>query len=351
MERPGPERLGDLDLLRLLAILLVVASHIVPGGPKGSPSAHALLLMGILGNGVFFLISGYLLQRGYPSITTAADARHFFNRRAWRIVPLYLVAVIPNLLVLADPGAAISATDLVATLLALQMVLYPAYVSVLALWFIGMIAIFYLCYPLLTYRRPSWRAILLRGAGLFVVMAVIKVTTGLLGGGVFEYFPVFVLGVAAGSIGFLQADAFRSWRRAIAVAAVPAVGVAFLGFTDVGVLEAGGRLSLAVAGTVGAVVGLRLLAIGCFVVLVREAYAALSPWSDRTRALVLAGATASYAVYLFHKPFLAVVAIPLHGASAYAEFAGLALTIPILFVLCFYLQKASDRLAAPYRSR
>ena len=93
------ERLGDLDLMRLLAILLVVAHNvielIVP--LTGSRLFFASELIGALGVGVFFFISGYLLQRGYPSIETSSDACLFFNRRAWRIFPLYWVALLISL--------------------------------------------------------------------------------------------------------------------------------------------------------------------------------------------------------------------------------------------------------------
>lgn len=125
-----------------------------------------------------------------------------------------------------------------------------------------------------------------------------------------------MLGVAAGTTDFLRGDRYRSWRLALAVAAVPAIGYAYLSNADVGGLELAAGLSLPVVMTVGQVVGARIVAILCFVFLVREAYVFLAPRSPRVLYLITAGATASYAVYLFHSPCLAVVASLVRGPPA-----------------------------------
>lgn len=348
MSGRGRERLVDLDLLRLLAIVLVVASHL---DPLSSPFSKAFQLIGILGVGVFFFISGYLLQRGYPSIETTSDAYLFFNRRAWRIFPLYWVALLVFLLLghmVTESGMGISAGDFLAHLLGLQMVLYPSYIDVLTLWFIGMIVVFYLWYPVLVYRRPSFGGLLLRAFAIFVLMGAARAATGLFGGGIFEYFPVFVLGIAAGTTNFLRGDHYRSWRLALAVAALPAIGYAYLSYADVGGLEGAGGFSLSVVMLVGEVVGARLLAILCFIFLVREAYIHLAPRSPWILHMITAGATASYAVYLFHGSYLAVLGF-LIGSPPAAVFVARVASLPVLFAVCYYLQTATDRLIAPVR--
>ncbi len=352
----GRERLVDLDLLRLLAIVLVVSRIAVEDSfdpPEGSPLAHALLVVGFLGVSTFFFISGYLLQRGYPSIATSADARLFFSRRAWRIFPLYWVALLVFLLLsrlVIEPGSEISVGALLAHVLGLQEVLYPAYIDLLLLWFIGAIVVFYLVYPLLVYRRPAVARLLVRALAIFLLMGVVKAGTGLFAGSLFEYFPVFVLGVAAGTTGFLRDDRYRPWRLVLAVVAVPAIGFAYLSHGDIGGLEGAGELSPSVVMTVGRVVGARLVAALCFVFLAREAYVLLAPRSPRVLYLITAGATASYAVYLFHGPWLAVVATLVGGPPA-TVFAASAASLPVLFVVCYYVQTATDRLIAPVRRR
>ena len=254
MSGRGQERLVDLDLLRLLAIVLVVASHLIP--PAETPLYHALRLLGILGVAVFFFISGYLLQRGYPSIATSPDTRLFFHRRAWRIFPLYWVALLFALLVghlIDEAGGVIGPGDLLAHVLGLQMILYPSYITVLAFWFIGSIVLFYLLYPLLVYRDPSVGGLLLRGLAIFLVMGIVRAVAGLFGGGIFTDFPVFVLGIAAGMTDFLQSDRFRSWRLILAVVAVPAIGVAYLTLASDGAAKWGGEISLSLVLSLGSV--------------------------------------------------------------------------------------------------
>jgi len=353
------ERLEDLDLLRLLAIVLVVARVVVEGylaPPEGTPFAVALRLIGLLGAGLFFFISGYLLQRGYPSIETSSATHLFFNRRAWRIFPLYWVALLVAFLLsplveIPDiSGQVISASDILVHVLGLQMVFPMSANSVRALWFIGTIVIFYLWYPVLVYRRPSIGRLLLRALAVLLIMGIARAFTGLFAGEIFEYFPIFVLGVAAGTTDFLRADRYRSWRLALAVAAVPVIGYAYLSHSYIGILNKTGGLSLPIVLAVGEEISGRILAIFCFVFLIREAYVYLAPRSPYVLHLITAGTMASYAVYIFQGPYLAVVA-SLAGTPPATVFAASVASLPVLFVACYYLQKATDRLIAPVRLR
>ncbi len=309
--------------------------------------------MGILGVGVFFFISGYLLQRRYPSIETPQVSYAFFNRRAWRIFPLYWVALLVDLTLgrlVTQSGEGISTSGLLIHLLGLQMVFFPSYINVLAFWFIGMIVVFYLLYPLLVYQGPPVEQLFLRAGAIFVLLGIVRALTGLFGGGIFEYFPVFVLGVAAGMTDFLRCDRYRSWRLALAVVAVPAIGYAYFTYTDVAGMDVGGGLSFPIVITVGAAVGGRLIASLSFIFLLREVYVLLAPQSSRILHLVTAGATASYAVYLFHGPYLAVVG-SLISSPPGAVFLAKVASLPILFLLCFYVQTSADRLITWARHR
>jgi peptidoglycan/LPS O-acetylase OafA/YrhL len=88
-EAPGPAlsakgegRLFVLDGWRAISILLVLATHLLPLGPK---SWRLNLAAGEMGMAIFFTLSGFL-------ITQQLHARHnvaaFFVRRIFRIVPL-----------------------------------------------------------------------------------------------------------------------------------------------------------------------------------------------------------------------------------------------------------------------
>ncbi|MFG6466449.1 acyltransferase family protein [Roseateles sp. BYS87W] len=92
----APEaRLPGLDLLRSLAIVWVMLFHTFLIGGLGAPW-DAITRFGWAGVDLFFVLSGFLigsqwlgaLQRREP-----VRLRDFYLRRAWRILPAYLVVV------------------------------------------------------------------------------------------------------------------------------------------------------------------------------------------------------------------------------------------------------------------
>jgi peptidoglycan/LPS O-acetylase OafA/YrhL len=92
------ERLPELDGVRGLAIILVIVWHVVVSidATPGSALAYVLKLFGLTWAGVdlFFVLSGYLIcsilfdQRENKGFISA-----FFIRRAFRILPLYVLCV------------------------------------------------------------------------------------------------------------------------------------------------------------------------------------------------------------------------------------------------------------------
>jgi peptidoglycan/LPS O-acetylase OafA/YrhL len=157
----------DIDGLRAVAVAAIVIHHAFP----------SLLPGGFVGVDVFFVISGYLITR---LIADARDAGSFswggfYLRRARRIVPAYVLAVLvtaalaawiemPRLL--AMTGAATAASGLfVANILFTQTAGYFAPGAqqnpLLHLWSLGVEEQFYLVWPALI-ALLSWKR--LRGA-------------------------------------------------------------------------------------------------------------------------------------------------------------------------------------------
>ncbi|ATY84578.1 acetyltransferase [Kyrpidia spormannii] len=97
--RSGGRYMPGLDGLRALAVLAVLAYHLNPGWAPG----------GMLGVGVFFVLSGYLITDLLAEEwrqTGRIDLRDFWMRRFRRLIPalwLLLITVILVLLV-SDPG-------------------------------------------------------------------------------------------------------------------------------------------------------------------------------------------------------------------------------------------------------
>ncbi len=90
MIQPGraePGRLAVLDGWRGISILFVLATHLVPMGPKPWRLNHA---SGVVGMALFFTLSGFLITLFLLHHTSVLD---FLIRRFCRIIPLAWVAV------------------------------------------------------------------------------------------------------------------------------------------------------------------------------------------------------------------------------------------------------------------
>jgi peptidoglycan/LPS O-acetylase OafA/YrhL len=162
-----PQRLDVLDGLRGLAVLLVVWYHLwlVSGFvfPLAGPQ-QLFVESGFLGVDVFFFVSGFCIA--YPYARARANERalptwqHFARRRALKIVPSYLVALVVFASVYAWKFA--SANDLIASLLAhlaFVHVWFPATFGSISgpLWTIGVEVQFYVLFALVAryvVRRP-----------------------------------------------------------------------------------------------------------------------------------------------------------------------------------------------------
>lgn len=85
-----------LDALRGIAIILVIIHHVglhFPELPVG-PLAETLIRVGWSGVDIFFAISGLLITKILMEANQAQDIKRFFIKRFFRIVPLYLTAIL-----------------------------------------------------------------------------------------------------------------------------------------------------------------------------------------------------------------------------------------------------------------
>src|ERR1700743_1052793 len=84
------ERIKEVDGLRAIAILLVIAWHYV-GVPNGPGSLlWNVFYLGHFGVDLFFVLSGFLIgSRGMGARSDDNYFQSFYGRRALRIWPLY----------------------------------------------------------------------------------------------------------------------------------------------------------------------------------------------------------------------------------------------------------------------
>src|SRR6266850_568728 len=103
----SPRRIPQLDGIRGSAILLVLIWHFVVSpttrGPQESVLAHVVAHVGLLtwsGVDLFFVLSGFLIGGILIDAKESSNYfRTFYARRAFRILPVYLLVVVVYLLV------------------------------------------------------------------------------------------------------------------------------------------------------------------------------------------------------------------------------------------------------------
>ncbi|QPF84232.1 acyltransferase [Bradyrhizobium genosp. L] len=154
-----------LDLLRGIAILGVVLSHCALRATSVVPGLQSIGYdYGQLGVQLFFIVSGYTMMLTYGERSDLAAAGSFYLRRAFRIVPLFWLAIPFYLAITGGAGIkqwapdGISATDVALTVGFLQLFSPTAFNSVVpGGWSIAVEMQFYLLFPLLIrlFRQPN----------------------------------------------------------------------------------------------------------------------------------------------------------------------------------------------------
>jgi peptidoglycan/LPS O-acetylase OafA/YrhL len=228
--------LPALDGLRALAILMVICCHsvyqVAPLLGNNQVRADTLGAFGFTGVFLFFVLSGFLLFLPYARALLASaswpSARRFYERRALRILPVYLVVLALLLFIYISVGRTTTPQALALTPLLLFNMLPAANYLVTVInppfWTLAIEWQFYLLLPwialglakLVGRRRGRARVVRLAwGLGLLVVSglllrflaAIAHYSTGLDNPAAVPGLPGFLLSIFFGARG-RQLDVF-----------------------------------------------------------------------------------------------------------------------------------------------
>lgn len=219
---PDEKHIDVLDGLRALMILLVGWFHIwqqswiSPSLPLVG-SLDFLLRSGYLWVDGMLLLSGFLLYLPYTGSGKAPGIRAFYRRRLIRILPSYLLCVIPLFVISLLQGkyqsTAFAVKDLLTHLTFTQTLFRDTYFSSPlngALWTVAVEMQFYLIFPFLTRafrKKPALTGLCMMGAAFaFRYFAYRQEDTSMF----FNQMPAF-LDVYA--VGFAAASAYAALRR------------------------------------------------------------------------------------------------------------------------------------------
>jgi peptidoglycan/LPS O-acetylase OafA/YrhL len=331
-------RLPGLDLLRAIAIVWVMLFHSwIVGGLGGT--LQPVADYGWMGVDLFFVLSGYLIS--YPllkplSAGVSFSFGEFYRRRAYRILPAFLVVLAVYVWFPAwreSPG--IQPTWQFLTFTLNLLIDYQNNEAFSHAWSLCVEEQFYLLFPLLAWmltRRPSLRTTVCLCVAVVAVVAagmLIRAYASLHDLDYLEsiYYPTYTRldGLLAGVVlAAIQAYRPHVWRvlqanaRAMTVTGLAITGLAIWLFRD--------RMSFAAS-----VYGFPLLSLGiALLVAVGAGRQSFGRWSVPGAGWL---AAMSYSVYLSHKLALHAVARwlaarpTLHGWPAFVLYAMAILTL------------------------
>ncbi|MEA4856227.1 acyltransferase [Solidesulfovibrio sp.] len=360
-------RVTQIESIRVLAMAGIFLYHLWTVLPEGGaqnplgPILGDILSQGYLGVVVFNAITGFVLTLPHaaPGGKPALGFVDFFRRRFGRIVPQYYLSLalwsVVALFAAAMPLSALFAC--VAEKVFFVQTLDPARFFCLepALWWMGLLAQFYLCFPLLLrlFQRCGTRRALFAclgfGWGLWLLLTLSAKASAT--AALFDYMlyfnlpyrlPEFALGMAFAMAWKARAAAGgedidpvtgvpASWRLAFAGLAYFALPLAILFKNALPMPLAHILLTAACVGVAGS-----LFAWPCLAVL-------------GARPLVAAAAAASYSFYLLHQPILGYGADLLRGLVP--PFAAMVLLCAVSLPLSGLLAVWQDRLVAALEAR
>ncbi len=378
------------DFLRALAIIMIIPAHL---SNFLSSTYSKLALYAVdpyfanMGLGLFIFMSGYLIYYNNHSIHSFQNVLSFYRKRLLRIFPLYWAAITAFTLVFfifapklnsgfVFPNAehVFSLHNVIMHILGLQIFLAPAYASpMLTLYFIGLIIVFYTIYPLMIMFSKSSKQLLLYSSIVFLGFLIVSRTFNVIDHRFFMFFPIFVLGILTckeslfeKSMGTIVRIPF--FQVLLATLPVMFVLVVVLGSRIVLLLDPKVSLTIeAGSGTIGSSMVVSMLnsvanslgmgyvtlkfiidsvLLNLFIIIfcALEYRFAMKFINDKLSNSLSSAltyiATASYCIYLFHRPFLALWNSGTNFISnpILHDFIVIFVALPILLFISYHLQ-------------
>lgn len=203
--RKDKERIKELDIIRALAISIIVIGHLhefLDLGFLNSFLEFNSTYIAQIGLSLFFFISGFSLYYNNNSIGTFKDLINFYRKRLIRIYPLYWLAIIVTLICYSyfngflsvEVGTGVSLQTLSLSLFGLQGFLSIDNQNIL-FWFIGVILLFYLIFPLII-RSKNIINMFTISTIIFVAFTLIRLELNVVHINYYYYYWSFVTGIA-----------------------------------------------------------------------------------------------------------------------------------------------------------
>lgn len=328
----SPGRLKEFEALRGLSIVLLLALHSNIFDPVifGEALSDLGMFVASFLLGAFFFLAGY-----FTEVSLSKP-----NRSAWgfawskfiRIFPPYWFALFLFIFVM---GYSLNRTALAVYTMNLQAIFAPTFVkSVLTLWYISMLVVFYIFYGSVMLATRSSIGLLIASIAAFFIALWTHLTKGYFDARFFQYFFTFLAGVLLCRFETVRAKLFETHISLKIMAAI--VGV--LTFQWVLNMENAPTHWSFILASLFFMLSWILLWLGIF-------RARLGDWS-----LWAWLSTASFFTYLVHRPLWYVID-GIYGLepSLTTVLVHLVPGATLALVLGYFLQLGYDRLLALFR--
>lgn len=380
------------DFLRALAIAMIIPAHL-SNFLSFTPIKLALYAVdpyvANMGLGLFIFMSGYLLYYNNHSINSFQSILSFYKRRLLRIFPLYWAALAAFTLVFyifapklnsgfLFPNAenVFSLHNLIMHILGLQIFLAPTYASpMLTLYFVGLIIVFYTIYPFIIMLSKNSKQLLLYSSLVYLGFLLISKIFNIIDSRFFMFFPIFIFGILTCKESLFEKSMTTIQKIPfvqLLLAVLPAIFVIVIvlgsrttllldpkaSFT----IESAGGSTIAssmvvsmltkVANSMGLgyeilefiIDSVILLNIFVIIFCILEYKFAMKFINSKSSSSLNSAftyiATASYCVYLFHRPFLALWNSVTHFISSPVlhDAILICVALPLLLFISYHLQ-------------
>lgn len=391
------------DFLRALAIIMIIPAHLSNFlfSTYGKLGLYAFdPYFANMGLGLFIFMSGYLLYYNNHSINSLQNVFDFYRKRLLRIYPLYWVALATFVLVFytfaprlnsgfvfPNSENVFSFYNVVIHALGLQILLAPSYASpMLTLYFIGLVVIFYLIYPFIIMYSKNTGQLLLSSFAVYLGFFLISKTFNIIDHRFFMFFLIFMFGVITCRESLFEKNVTMLEKIPLVQILLAALPIIFVLIIVVGLRSSmflDPKISINIdtsSGTIGSpmirsimdsiasllginppflqfIIDTALLNIFVIIFCVFEYSLAMrfvnNKFSRSLSSLFTHIATASYCVYLFHRPFFTLwnSGTNFIHSPILRDFIMVFVTIPLLFLFSYHLQRFELRLKSSFSQR
>lgn len=329
------KKLQELEILRAMAIILIVFIHFLPALNFGYFQQFLMSireLLTVVGLSIFFFVSGFVLYYNYPQISLKTLDK-FYYKRLKRIYPLYWLTIILGLLLSTVlPWGNVNILNLMVVTFGLQSIFSVNPNGFYWFWFIGVLVILYLIYPVFAQSKN----ILINSSialAVFLVILVLNEKLGILSPVINSYWIFF-----AGIIICWLTMNYKNLKANINPFSLISVVVLFNLLFISSELNIGVNFDLIYVLTL---IGYTLIIYTVFKLFVYYMYKFNDTFfKSKSFNLIKKISTGSYVTYLIHPLILGISTelILKVGIGNYTNFILIFIAIPAAFILGYYIQ-------------